>query len=167
MSDCCPDTLGPLLNALLDCLASRLLQCGQQVCKLWLATDTAIPWDECCSCGTGNGMAWVQVTEIMPMLLHPHVGMECGPIFEASVRVGILRCAATQNSDGTSPDGTVLTAQSLAILQDRVILNDAIFQCWAAQYLQPDDWTLNQWQALGPQGGCAGGEVLLKLRIRR
>lgn len=161
---CCPETLGPILSRLLDALAQSMTDCGTPPCRLFLSTDTVVPWDMCCECTDGVGQAWVNVTSIEPILSSPSHGQQCPPVFEATVRVGILRCALTQDDGGAAPDPMDLTEQTLAILQDRALIQRAIFQIWSFT-IEADDWTIGNWLGLGPQGGCVGGQVTLTVRF--
>lgn len=161
---CCPDALGPILNKLLDALAASMQQCGVNPCRLFLSTDVAVPWDVCCECSDGVGQAWVNVSTIQPLANNTQQGTRCAPTFEATVKVGILRCALTQDDAGNAPDPMDLTEQALAILQDRVLIQTAIFQIWSYT-IEPDDWTIGEWIGLGPQGGCVGGQVSLTIRF--
>lgn len=164
-SPCCPDVLGPMLNRLLDCLTLSLQQCGTPACRVFLATDVVVPWDQCCDCGDGIGQAWVNVTHVSPILTSHYEGMQCPPVFEAAVKVGIMRCALTQDEQGNAPDACDLTAQALAILQDRSVINAALFGCWS-NTIEADEWTIGEWSSLGPSGGCVGGQVSLTIRFR-
>jgi hypothetical protein len=162
----CPEKLGPILNNLLNCLALSMQQCGTPACRLFLSTDAngMVPWDACCSCSEGVGQAWVNVWKVEPLLIQsPNVGTGCPPIFQASVHVGVLRCAVVQTDD-SAPDPSVITSQSLAILQDRAVINNAIFGCWS-DTIDSDNWTIGEWLSLGPNGGCAGGQVSLTIRF--
>jgi hypothetical protein len=161
---CCQEKLGPILNRLLDCLAASMEACQVPPCRLFLSTDSVVPWDVCCECGDGVGQAWVNVSSIVAMLDDQQRGMSCAPIFEATVKVGILRCALTQDDAGNPPEPIDLTEQALKILRDRALINQAIFSCWSST-IESDDWTIGDWTGLGPQGGCVGGQVTLTVRF--
>lgn len=163
---CGTEALGPILNRLLDCLASAMEDCETPPCRIFLSTAELVPWDMCCSCGDGVGQAWVSVTNIRP-LLTPTQGagpVRCTSIYEATVHLGIVRCALTSDDNGNAPDPTDLTDETLGILQDRMIMTRALSLCFA-QTIELDDWTIGEWDSLGPAGGCIGGQLSVTLRF--
>lgn len=157
---CGTEALGPIVNRLLDCLASAMEDCSRPPCRIFLATTENVPWDECCDCGDGEGQAWVSVSEIRPQT----VNSKCNAPYEASVQMGILRCALTMSDNGEAPDADALTAETLRILQDRMMMTRAVFFCFS-DTIERDDWDLLNWNPLGPRGGCAGGVLELNIRF--
>lgn len=161
MACCNGDRLGPKLEALLGCVQAQLTECGISVCRTFISTASQPPWDVCCECNGGIGQLWVSVDRISPVLNASQPG-KCGNIWEASVWVGILRCALTVDSAGGVPDADALSEEALDVLGDRLAIVQAIRCCWD---VEPDDWTMGQYQTLGPQGGCLGGRQNLTVRF--
>lgn len=160
------ERLGPKLEALLGCAQSSFADCGVPVCRAFLSTAVQPPWDVCCECNSGVGQLWVSVDTVTP-LLTPTQGagpVKCASWFEANVYVGILRCALTVGDNGEIPDPDALSQEALEVLQDRLIIQNAVRCCYGAAN-DPDDWTLGAWTSLGPQGGCVGGRLNLTLRF--
>lgn len=163
MSTCCDgERLGAKLEALLGCVQAGLSECGVPVCRSFLSTAAQPPWDVCCECNGGVGQLWVSVDRVEPLLGNNQ--SKCGNIWEANVWVGILRCAQTQDDSGNPPDPDSLSNETLAILADRLIIMQSIRCCYGAAN-EPDDWTIGQWQSLGPMGGCVGGRQNITIRF--
>lgn len=165
MAVCCDkEYLGPLLNDLLTAVESTLFECGRPVCRAFIDTSGAPPWDFCCDCGDGVGQLWVSVYEINHLNTTNAGTMRCISQFEAQVTIGLLRCAWTQDDQGNAPAADDISLQSLDLLKDRVAINQAIICAWG-QDVDPDIWELGSWASLGPEGGCVGGQVNLKIRF--
>lgn len=167
MTCCDNEPLGPILVSLLECLSDAFEECGVPPCRSFISTDQTIPWDVCCECEDNSvGQLWVGVTNISP-LNTPTAGagpVKCPSNFTATVNVGLLRCALTQSDNGDPPTADLVSLQSLAILRDRQIMMQAIKCCWAPT-IELDDWTIGDWDSLGPWGSCAGGLVELTIRF--
>ncbi len=165
MAACCDgDRLGPKLEALLGCAQATLLECDVPVCRAFLSTSTQPPWDVCCECGEGVGQLWVSVDRIEPINQVAGGTTKCGNIWEANVWIGVMRCALTQNDMGDAPDADDLTAEALAIVKDRLLIMQAIRCCYGPAN-EPDEWTIGNWQSLGPMGGCVGGRQNITIRF--
>lgn len=164
MATCCDsDRLSGKLEGLLGCVQAALADCGVPVCRTFLSTSATPPWDVCCECDGGVGQLWVAVDRIEPVISPNAPGM-CGGTWEANVWVGILRCALTQQDNGSPPDPDSLTNEALSILQDRALIMQAIRCCYGAEN-EPHDWQIGEWQALGPMGGCLGGRQNMTIRF--
>jgi hypothetical protein len=167
---CCPDKLFPQLQILLDYLLVALAECDRMVCRSSVNVESEVVWDNCCTCDlgagvTGDGQAWVNVASIAALTTMTNGQItKCGNTYEATVTVGVVRCAATLADDGSPPDEDVLTAQAQNILQDRAITTRAI-RCGLGSVIEPDDWTMGEWTVLGPNGGCVGGLQTFTLRF--
>jgi hypothetical protein len=161
MTCCTGDRLGPLLEGLLAAVNSQLAECGVPVCRTFLSTAQQPPWDVCCACGDGVGQLWVSVDRVEPVL-NAQNPAKCGNIWEASVWIGILRCALTMDDNGDIPDADALSTEALEILADRLAIVQALRCVWE---VEPDDWTMGVYQTLGPMGGCLGGRQNITLRF--
>lgn len=160
MACCTGDRLGPLMEALLAAVRNQLTECGIPVCRVFLSTAAQPPWDVCCECSEGIGQLWVSVDRVEPILGTGQT--KCGNIWQASVWVGILRCALTVEEGGAIPDPDDLSTEALDVLGDRLAIVQAMRCEWE---IEPDDWTMGPWQSLGPQGGCVGGRQNIQLRF--
>lgn len=166
MAVCCDkEYLGPILNRLLNAVEQALIDCGRPACRVFLDSSGAPAWDICCECGDGtSGQLWVSVYEINHLNTTNAGTMRCISQFEAQVNVGLLRCAWVQDENGNPPDADAVSLQTLGVLRDRVLINQAII-CEFGQTLDVDQWTLGAWTSLGPEGGCVGGQVSLTIRF--
>ncbi len=168
MAVCCDgERLGPILADLLNALDSALVECDAAPCRLFLDVANEPPWDICCACADGSvGQAYVSVAQIRHMNQTEQGTMRCTGIFEADVKVGVLRCAVTTDDSGNPPDQDAVSMQSLGVLRDRLAINQAIRCVFGAQEnVDSDDWTLGDWKSLGPRGACVGGQVDVILRF--
>lgn len=165
MTCCDGDRLGPILVDLLNYLDEALVSCEAAPCRVFLDVSDNPPWELCCQCADGSiGQAYVTVYRVRHMNQVDGGTMPCPGIFEADVRIGVLRCAITSEDDGTPPPQDAVSMQSLGVLRDRLAINQAIRCLFGSEY-DVDDWTLGNWRSLGPQGGCVGGEVELTIRF--
>lgn len=167
---CCPDTLGPLIAKLLDCLSVALDECNAMTCRTHLASGTEPAWDNCCTCDIGSGQATVNVVQVSPDSTTTSGAItRCGHDFIATVNLSVMRCALTIADDGTPPDPEALTLEALQVLQDRKTMVQAVRCCFAGSEVAPvvdaSDWEFGDWLPLGPQGGCVGGVQTITLRF--
>ncbi len=168
MSACDDTGLAVISQQLLDCAVAGLAECERPVCRDFLAASASVAWDECCECASGgNGMLWVSLTEISPVLGDPERVGPCGWEYEATYAIGILRCDKTANlsASGKPPAPEVFTQQAREQMQDARIIRAAITCCFAELHPDPGDFTLGAWSPLGPDGGCVGGQQLVTLRF--
>lgn len=108
----------------------------------------ALPaWDDCC-----DGQLWVRLVRIDPVNGRAPTAGPCGIIhWRATVAIGTLRCAATQNSRGRPPTAQAITGDAVAQLRDANRL---------AQFLTCSGLVdgVTGYTPAGPDGGCVGGE---------
>lgn len=112
-------------------------------------TDPA--WDECC-----EGFLYARVISIAPAVspikASGTVGPGCGVIYwNATVAIGVLRCAAVVNDQGVSPTEDQITFDGLTMLADMVALEGVIL-------CSGETRSVVQWVPVGVEGGCHGGE---------
>lgn len=165
MASCCSgDRLGPRMEGLLACVAGALFECGVPVCRSFVSTAPVVPWDICCACNDGVGQLWVSVDRIDANLVGTAGGeVKCNTSYEANVWVGLLRCALTQDDAGGPPSADDLTEEAMRILQDRLIVTQAIRCCYGANH-EIADFTIRSWEALAG-GGCVGGRTNVTIRF--
>jgi len=156
------ETLGPLLTALLGCTVAALNPTPK---VSFVATGIAPAWDECC-----EGMAWVRV-QSLEMVRPPAMGMTLGDPCRRSwlttVGVGALRCASTVQDIGGNwaPKPSAITADSMQVLLDEAAILNAM-HCCVPPSTALKSLTVVRWDALGPEGGCVGGEWTVNLTVQ-
>lgn len=164
MTCCEGDKLGPKLEGLLACVLGALEECGKPVCRYFISTAPVVPWDVCCACNSGVGQLWVGVDAINPQLTGTNgAEVKCNTQYEANVWVGLLRCALTQDDNGDPPNPDALIEESMGILQDRLIVTQAIRCCYGAVN-EVADFTIRSWEPLAG-GGCVGGRLNVTIRF--
>jgi hypothetical protein len=154
-------TLGPTVVALLDCCQAAL---DPPPLRVLVNPGLEVSWDDCCA-----GQLWVRVQTLealAPPALGAKLGRPCDRLWLATLGVGIIRCVTTIDNQGAVVGGAVLTGEAMQVLDDQAALAEAI-QCCTGPGLQPGSVpTLLRWDALGPDGGCAGGEWTVNMRVR-
>lgn len=83
-------------------------------------------------------------------------------LYTVTMAVGVLRCVSTLDDSGRAPAATTVTAEGIITGRDMVELANA-FVC--AEPPATASVTLGSWTPLGPDGGAAGGEWEIILRI--
>lgn len=153
---------------LLSCVESALAEYDAPACRTFVAPGGSPSWDVCCDCGTGDGQAWVAISQVYPTDNFPTAqtgGMRCLPSgFGAQLAVGILRCAAVVDDQGRAPSSERLTADAWKVQRDRQIVERALRCCYFAD-ADPGTFTIGSWTPLGPQGGCVGGLTTLQVSV--
>lgn len=154
--DCSRDLFTPVMSAVLDCCHQGLIDCDRDVGRAFLAAGAEVAHDNCC-----DGQLWVRLVDAFPSgrpFPSPDTSQPCGiTILAARLLVGIVRCAATVDDNGTAPDPAELTAEATGMNRDASILLSAI-QCCALPGLSAQAVRIIRWTPTGPQGGCVGGE---------
>lgn len=151
-----PDVLSPTMAALLACAEAAVIEGERPVSKAFLNPGLTVPFDDCCE---GGGQLWVSVAQVYPSRSFPQpdqTAASCNPMFYvAQLRVGIIRCAATVDSNGVFPTGAQMTADALGMTADMALLETAIRCCWEPPM---EKFILERWVPLEDAGGCVGGE---------
>lgn len=163
-----PDLAWDRATELLSCLESVLSAYDAEACRTFVAPGGSPAWDACCDCGTGEGMAWVQISQVFPTDNFPvqQTGaMRCAPTgYGVQLVVGILRCAATLDDTGRAPSQERLTADAHKVQRDRAIVQEAI-RCCYIDTADPGSYVIGPWTPLGPTGGCVGGQTTLSVVV--
>jgi hypothetical protein len=150
------DLIGPMLTDLLACAQAELSPVVSHA-AVW---PGQVAWDSCC-----DGQVWTRLLSLESLTL-PKLGAKytdpCGLSWTATVGVGVLRCAATVTDQGELPPDATLTAEALQVTADEAALCKAIYCC---DVLPFDKLKVVRWDALGPEGGCAGGEWMLTMQV--
>lgn len=102
-------------------------------------------------------MGFVQLTQVFPSTQFPAIdnNVTCAAPLAYSLIVGALRCLPVGDEDGSLPvEGEVLDA-ALAVHLDAMAMRSAIVCCFDRVRA---DYVLGTYEALGPAGGCVGGQ---------
>ena len=155
------DLIAPILDALLASVGEHLVP---DVGRLELAPGGQVAWDDCC-----DGQAWVRVATIVPANTNASAAAQarCGPTgWHVSLGVGVLRCVSTVNDQGVAPSVGQLKDDTHQMTKDAEALKQAIL-CLDYEGLTMGGTRPNitSWTPLGPDGGCAGGEWYLSVRV--
>lgn len=173
-----PDTLTPLVRALLVCLCERLALAGRPVCGCCLAHNQAVPAADGCDCdcpvtlpggGTaiGRGQAWARVVSVgvAPQPFDTPAG--CLILqWRATVELGVYRCVSVGGPNGEPPTCAQREADAVAAWADGQVMRETVECCPA---LDPADarLTVESWLPSGPSGGCAGSVLRFTVDVPR
>jgi hypothetical protein len=164
------DPLAPVVEALLACLVVRLEQAGAPVCRAFWHPGATAPWDACGESGDGaEGQAWIAVPRVFPSDNFPTEtanAHRCIPMgYGVELVVGVLRCASTVDSSGQPPSSEAVSADALKVSRDRHAVLESIVCCLFGDDPDPGNYRLGAWEALGPDGGCVGGQWRVQVAL--
>jgi hypothetical protein len=163
------DPVGPLVTRLLGCLCDQLpATLAGPACFCCARPGLAVPADFCCSCDgvtPGEGQAWVRAARIFPVTARfPTPQADRDPCerggWAVELQLGVWRCAATVDDEGNPPECADVTRDAMVALSDAAAMRRAVKCCFAVprgDYLV----VVNGWEPLGPNGGCAGGQLTI------
>jgi len=124
-------------------------------CRVVLSPGLDIAWDACgaspCS-DERDGQLWANITT---MTMTADGAGTCERV-TWTADVGIVRCAATLQDDGSAPTVAAVEYDAWQQATDADIIRYAI-RCCPDRPEQVGDLQLVSWTALGPSGGCVGG----------
>lgn len=161
------DQLTPMLQRLADYVEARLIADSAPVASAAL-TAGLVAWDHCCEQGGGQlRVRAVQTYDTNPFPAPASTPSPCWRTGAVDVEVSVMRCAATMDDRGNPPPDTELDAEAARIHADRMAMLAALKCDFVADgTLDEDRPMVNvRWQALGPQGGCVGGQVTVTLGL--
>jgi hypothetical protein len=160
------DPLQPILEDIRDLLSARVNH-GLPPNHINF-TPTLIPTgletviDNCCP-----GLAWVRVINVVPTTSFPspaNTMVGCpDTLFAANLELGVSRCAAGIDEDGTIPIET-LDYEAVQFGKDRSALIQTVI-CDMAVYFECKI-SLGAWEPLATQGGCYGSTVQVAIPYR-
>jgi hypothetical protein len=155
----------PIMTGVLSAAASAFNDCGRTPGRVELTPGNLPAWDDCC-----EGQLYVRVMELYPTggQNSPFPQIDASQRGAASalckihmmavhVGVGILRCAATVDDDGTAPTPARVTNDAVLMYEDSATLLNALV-CDVPSVKGILSMKLDRWTPLGVEGGCAGGE---------
>lgn len=137
-----------LQDALVELTTGVLTALEPPVCRVNLALGPDPTWDSCaqtCS-NDADGHLWATI-----------VGTTVGDTeqclnHKATVRIGILRCAAVISDSGEPPSAAAVSADAAQQAFDA----DAIYTVMSSDAFK-HGFDLVGWSPLGPNGACVGG----------
>lgn len=114
-----------------------------------------VPFDSCCD---GGGQAWVVAPSGGPTTTFPALDINgltnCRNQTQVvTYEVGVIRCVCTDDCTCTKKE-----ADAQSIFSDLRALLTGIFCCFSDEN---QEWRLQGWSLIGPEGGCGGSRVLL------
>lgn len=140
------------MQELLDCAEEVLTDAGVEPGRILLNPGAESVWDDCCA-----GQLWVRAGIVTPTVNGSRGN--CGvTAIKVPLYLGILRCAAVVDAEGNAPPVEDMTADTVREMADMELLLKAINCC-----LTKTGMTVVNWNPLGVEGGCAGGEWQLEL----
>jgi len=149
-----PAPILPLLFALSDCVCTELTETGAgPTCWCGIYPGAQVSLEFCSECGNDKcGMGWIRVAFANPSETFPQaiVDPTCRKPLAYQIEVGAARCLPI------SADGELQTVEQMNMaaaeqMQDAWALFRAIMCCGAPSV------AVQQWQPIGPAGGCLGG----------
>lgn len=125
-------------------------------CFCGVIPGQAVPLDYCAPCGSRGGkcgMAWVRLAGVAPANFTGTSGdiTRCATPLQATIEVGVARCAPTGSLDSLPTMADQLAAAELQTADMAAALR-AIRCC-----TDNGDIAVTAWAPFGPTGGCLGG----------
>lgn len=152
------DLFGPLLE---DALTAASRACTSA--KRQIIAVGEVAFDDCC-----DGQVWARLISAVPAPQTnqtPAAAQACGVVmWDATVGIGMVRCAATVNDQGAAPAPSVLCYEALTATADMAALQAAI-SCDLAPTRGARRVRFLRWDAIGPEGGCVGGEWQISVLV--
>lgn len=153
---------------LLECVCLQLgSACPSRAC---VVPGQQVAWDNCCA-GEQGGQLTVNVARAYPSRNFPDLDQgrpsNCvAPYMVVQYNVTILRCSPSQNERGKPPPCDALNANSELTLRDLEQVRIATACCLLDEDSivlllgQPYSWVFGDAVTLGPEGGCAGSQLI-------
>lgn len=139
-------------------IMAALLVCAEQALNPTPGRSQIVPgeqsaWDDCCE---GRGQLSVRLAGFTP-----YSERGCGPLYTVA-RIGVesVRCVSTINDQGQAPSVSQVTADADRMLADMEALRTALLCCTSVEGVE-----LETWEPVGPSGGCAGGEWIVRVKV--
>lgn len=147
-------TVFPFIARILECIREELECQGVPACR-YDALITDQDQLDGCDCCDAQARVWARVSSIDATGVA--IAPNCPPMLEATIQVGISRCAITGEE---LPDSSALRDQAIRGYADMYAMRHAIVTCKTKA-----SYSLESWQPIGPQGGCYGGIWTINLRL--
>lgn len=147
--------LSALLDDLLAAASTALIDAGQSAAhEVIVLGDVA--WDDRC-----GGYLYVRLAGSVPLGGNHRCAV---PLVSHTIYVGVLRCVEVVSDDGTPPSTQTITNEAMIGIADQGALRKML-TCdfdWAPY---GNDKKFIGWSPLGPDGGYAGGEWQIEVRL--
>lgn len=151
-----------------DCLCAAISDAGLTVpCFCGVLTGDQAVADFCGPCDQGKpcGMAWVRMVGITPVPLNVGAGgspiQRCMPPLDATIEVGIMRCAPLPDEQGNLPSAQAMLLHAEQTYADMAAALRAI-TCDCTGFTK-GDLVVEGWSPVSEQGGCSGGIWLVTM----
>lgn len=155
----------PFMTAGVECIREELECQGRGVCRYDVLVTDQDQLDGCdCECGTRHdapGRVWARLENIDTDSFFDN----CSNVMVAKAIFGISRCAATGEK---LPKSDVLRDQAIIGYADMHAMRVALLRCVPSKREKKRSawrYRLNQWNPIGPDGGCYGGAWTVDLMI--
>lgn len=162
-------------------LAVHLLECVQSQLATGAPTRSCVvpgqevAWDNCCA-GEVGGQLTVNVARVYPSRNFPDIDQgrpsNCvTPYMVVQYNVTILRCSPAQNERGRPPSCGALAENTELTLRDLEQVRLGAACCLLDEdsvttlLMQPYVWVFGDQTTLGPEGGCAGSQLIIFVGI--
>jgi len=168
--------MAPPIGRVFD-VAAHLLECAAlslgegAPARACVVPGQQVAWDNCCS-GEQGGQLTVNVARLYPSRLFPDLDQgrpsNCiVPYMVVQYNITILRCSPTQTDRGHPPSCASLSANAELTLQDLELVRLGVACCLLDEDTltpllgQPYSWVFGDSVTLGPEGGCAGSQLIV------
>lgn len=151
----------PVHDAMQNLLNAVDVEMRHDTAIQFLAPGEQVAWDNCCEDGGGGGQLWVRCVQVVPGWPNRDAEQKCGVrLATAVLGVGVIRCAHTLDDQGNPPTAEEMTGDATRIMEDMEDMFSGISSNFEFVH------KLGQWIPLGPDGGCAGGEWTVNVRLQ-
>lgn len=148
------------LTELASCLCQALTDRGRpDTCFCGVIGGAIVPLDYCATCEEKCGMAWVRLVSVEEAqfgITENATGLggnPCAAPLQATIEVGVTRCAPTMDDNGEPPTMADQLAAAEGQTADMMAALYAIRCC----YEPLGDVVVGTWTPIGPDGVCMGG----------
>lgn len=158
-------TPGDLLVDLASCLCAEFTPTGgtePDLCFCDVAPGQTFAHDYVWECDDKCGAAWVRLANAYPAVgvgVPAENRIGCGALLGFDIEIGVIRCLE-QESTGEAPPAETMSAAALTQVDDLIAMRRAVMCCDA---LKDEDYSLNTYQPVGPQGMVVGGTWTLSV----
>jgi hypothetical protein len=130
----------------------------------------AIAWDEC-DCGMlAVSVGPVYFSESFPSPQEEPVGSGCNAPYEVgTITVQVIRCAPQPQGQSLSPSTDALDATAQVVAADfhETLQAVSVALCALEDAGSIYDYLVDQMTPQGPEGGCVGGELTVRVSLGR
>lgn len=147
-------TVFPFMSRIVECVKTELECQGVGACRYDVLITDQDQLDGC-DCCDAQARVWSRTTGLNAT--GAPSAPNCPPPMQATIQVGISRCAITSE---TLPDSADLRDQAIRGYADMYAMRHAITTCKTRER-----YRLDSWAPIGPQGGCYGGIWTVILQI--